>query len=163
MLLHDRIEAYPTIFRPGLGDMWSRICEFLDRLRGLPSDESFGRRGERAAANYLRRRGYRIVARSSRNLAGELDLVTVDKRTVVFVEVKARTSHQSGHPVEAITPEKERRLTRAALAFLRQHGLLDHPARFDVIAVTWPGDTQPPQIEHFINAFEPVGKWQMFA
>jgi putative endonuclease len=53
-------------------------------------------------------------------------------------------------------------LTRLALTFLKRHGLLESAARFDVVAVTWPQDEGPPRIEHFPNAFEPVGRWQLF-
>jgi putative endonuclease len=90
-------------------------------------------------------------------------LVAVTDRTVVFVEVKTRRSHDRGHPADAVDAEKQRRLTRLALTYLKQHELLENPARFDVVSVTWPEDDQRPQIEHFENAFEAVGQWQMFS
>jgi putative endonuclease len=118
-----------------------------------------GQRGERAAARYLRRRGYHIVARGDRHGPGELDLVAVDGRTVVFVEVKTRADARHGHPSDAVDQAKQRRLTRLAVAFLKRHGLLDSPARFDVIAIVWPeGRRLPASIEHFENAFEAVGE-----
>ena len=86
---------------------------------------SLGRRGERAAEPLLRRKGYKIVARGERGPLGELDLVAVDGRTVVFVEVKTRRSHDAGHPAEAVGPEKQQRLTRLALAYLKRHDLLE--------------------------------------
>jgi putative endonuclease len=115
-----------------------------------------------AAAKYLRRKGYRIVAHSDRSALGELDLVAVDGRTVVFVEVKTRQSCAAGGPEEAVDQRKEQRLTRAALAFLKAHDLLEQSARFDVIAVTWPPGAKRPTIEHFQHAFEAVGRGQMF-
>ena len=124
---------------------------------------SLGRRGERAAERYLRRRGYQIVARSERSRLGELDLVAVDGRTVVFVEVKTRHSHAAGHPAEAVGKEKQQRLTRLALGYLKRHELLEHSARFDVLAITWPKTTRRPTIEHIQNAFEAVGRGQMFS
>ena len=105
---------------------------------------SLGQRGERAAERYLRRLGYKIVARRERGPLGELDLVAVDGRTVVFVEVKTRRSHDAGHPAEAVGAEKQRRLTRLALAYLKRHDLLEYTARFDVVAVTWPDDARKP-------------------
>lgn len=139
----------------------------LDGFRELVArwrcPKPLGDRGERAAARFLRGLGYKIVARSSRNQVGEIDLVAVDGRTVVFVEVKSRRSHDAGHPADAVDADKQRRLTRAALAFLRNHGLLENASRFDVIAVTWPDDARHPTIEHFQHAFESVGKWQMFS
>ncbi len=119
--------------------------------------------GERAAARYLRRLGYKIVGRHQRDHFGELDLVAVDNRTIVFVEVKTRTSHDAGHPAEAVGPEKQQRLTRLALAYLKRHDLLENPARFDVLAITWPEKSRRPTIEHFKNAFEAVGRGQMFS
>jgi putative endonuclease len=124
---------------------------------------SLGKRGERAAGRYLRRRGYKIVARGERGPLGELDLVAVDKRTVVFIEVKTRRSHDAGHPAEAVGPEKQQRLTRLALAYLKRHDLLECAARFDVLAITWPEEARKPVIEHFKNAFEAVGRGQMFS
>jgi putative endonuclease len=125
--------------------------------------KSLGQRGEDAAARFLRRRGYKIVARQERYKLSELDIVAVDGRTVVFVEVKTRESLDGGGPEEAVTPEKQKRMTRAALGFLRRHGLLEHAARFDVVAVTWPPGQRRPRIEHFVNAFEAVGRGQMFS
>ena len=115
---------------------------------------SLGRRGEHEAARFLKRRGYIIVARGDRARLGEIDLVAVDRRTVVFVEVKTRTSHDAGHPAEAVDRNKQRRLTRAARGFLQRHDLGNNAARFDVIAVTWPDERQRPVVEHFQNAFE---------
>lgn len=135
-----------------------RLRRFWQRL--VPQC-SFGERGERLAERYLRKRGFQIIDRRARGGLGEIDLVAVDGRTVVFVEVKSRRSHACGHPAEAVTPTKQRRLTRLALAWLKRHDLLDHAARFDVVAITWPKGERP-VIEHFRNAFEAVGAWQMF-
>jgi putative endonuclease len=122
-----------------------------------------GERGERAAERFVRRLGYTIVARRQRGRLGELDLVAVDDRTVVFIEVKTRRTHDAGHPAEAVGPDKQRRLTRLALAFLKRHDLLENAARFDVLAITWPETSQRPTIEHFKNAFDAVGRGQMFS
>ena len=125
--------------------------------------QALGRRGERAAERYLRKRGYKIVARGERGRLGELDLIAVDGRTVVFVEVKTRRSHDAGHPSEAVGAEKQRRLTRLALAYLKRHELLDCASRFDVLAITWPDRAGKPKIEHIKNAFEATGRGQMFS
>ena len=125
--------------------------------------QPLGLRGERAAAKYLQRKRYKIVARQDRVKLGEIDLVAVDGQTIVFIEVKTRTGWATGHPIEAITADKERRLTGAALAYLRSNDLLEYAARFDIVAVTWPHEAKKPKIEHIENAFEPVGKWQMFS
>lgn len=121
----------------------------------------FGDRGEREAARYLRRRGCKILARKFRTRFGELDLVAKDHETIVFVEVKTRSSHQTGHPAEAVTPAKQRRLTQLATAFLKRYDLFEHRARFDVVSIVWSSDSQTATIEHIPNAFEAVGRYQM--
>jgi putative endonuclease len=139
--------------------MFARLCRWLRRRAAT----TLGERGEAVAARYLRRKGYRIVARRERDALGELDLVAVDRRVIVFVEVKTRRSHRRGHPADAVDAHKQSRLTRAALAFLKRHQLLEHAARFDVISVTWPPHSRRPVVEHFCNAFEPAGRGQFFS
>jgi putative endonuclease len=128
-------------------------------LRKWRQPASLGGRGEAAAARFLRRRGYHIVARGEQCF-GEIDVVAVDNRTVVFVEVKTRNSDLAGSPESAVDDEKQRRLTRAALGFLKRHDLLGNSARFDVVAVTWPNGQRRPRIEHIIDAFPAVGDEQ---
>lgn len=128
---------------------WLRIL--LARRRQLPP---LGKQGERAAAQYLRQRGYRIVARGQRDRHGELDLIAVQHRTVVFIEVKSRRSHAKGHPAEAVDRHKQRRITRLALAYMKRHHLMDCAARFDIVAITWPRDCRRPVIEHIMDAFQ---------
>ena len=67
-------------------------------------EKSLGDRGEDAAAKFLKRQGYHILARSLDSPLGELDIIAVDGRTVVFVEVKTRRSEDAGRPSEAIDP-----------------------------------------------------------
>jgi putative endonuclease len=131
-----------------LGDTLERSWEFF-----FPTPD-LGQRGERLAVKFLRRRGYIIITRDHRSRFGEIDIIAVDGRTVVFVEVKTRTEHGGGHPADAVNADKQRRLTRAAQAYRRQHSLEGHSARFDVIAITWPAGKGQPVIEHFLNAFE---------
>ena len=115
-----------------------------------------GIRGEREAERFLKRQGYIILARGDRARLGEIDLVAVDNRVIVFVEVKTRTSHDTGHPADAVDEKKQRQLTRAARGYLKRHQLGAYQARFDVIAVTWPDLKKRPKIEHFRHAFEAV-------
>ena len=120
----------------------------------------FGDRGERAAARALKRKRMRILTRNYRVTEGEIDLIALDRGVIVFVEVKTRVA---GVPAEAVTLEKQRRITRAALRFLKAHRLLETArCRFDIVAVVWPPDAARPTIEHFADAFEAVGPWQMF-
>jgi putative endonuclease len=132
---------------------------FAERFRTKP----LGQRGEDAAATFLKRKGYAILARHLDSPLGELDIVAVDGRTIVFVEVKTRSSSAAGHPSEAIDERKQQRMTRAALAYLKAQRLLEYSARFDVVAITWPEDARRPSIEHYENAFAPVGFGQFYS
>ena len=136
-----------TALPPGrfaLRSLWSRL---------------FGNRGERTAARYLQKKGMKVLVRGYRTSQGEVDLICRDGPAVVFVEVKTR---QHGHPAEAVDRSKQRKLTLAAVHFLRRHHLLETSARFDVVAITWPGGQTPRSIEHFPNAFDAVGRGQFF-
>jgi len=121
---------------------------------------ALGPRGERFAASYLRwKKGMYIIEASARNIYGEIDIIAADrkKERVIFIEVKTRTSHDRGHPAEAVTSEKQRKISKIALAYMKRNALLDScSVRFDVIAITWPPD-QKPTLEHYENAFEAVG------
>ncbi len=126
-----------------------------------------GNRGEQAAANFLKKsRRMIILEHGYRNFVGEIDLIAVDRRsrpkTVVFVEVKTRTSDHAGHPAEAVDERKQRQITGTAMVWLRQNHLLEHRCRFDIVSIIWPDGDAKPLIEHFENAFEPVGTGQMF-
>ncbi|HKY08687.1 MAG TPA: YraN family protein [Candidatus Binatia bacterium] len=111
-----------------------------------------GKEGEQLAARYLQNKGYTVVERNYRCSAGELDLVVLDQRVVVFVEVKTRTGHAFGTPFEAVEFRKQRKMIRAAQFFLAQKGLQQRDARFDVVGVSWAGGA--PVVEHIENAFE---------
>lgn len=123
----------------------------------------FGSRSERAAARFLRRLGYRIVARNYHCPQGELDLVAVDGRCVVFVEVRSTGGVDLRRPAASVDDRKQRRLTNLALHFLQRHGLLNHSARFDVLTLSWPADQREPTIEHYRDAFPAVGRFQAYS
>jgi putative endonuclease len=114
------------------------------------------------AARYLAGLGYRILEQGRRLRAGELDLVALDGRTVVFVEVKTRRATDRGAPADAVDRRKQIRVTRAAAAYLKRHRLLDQPARFDVVAILWPAGDAEPEVRHFRAAFEADGPKSMF-
>ena len=116
-----------------------------------------GARGEKLACRYLKRSGYKILLRNFRGRSGgEIDIVCRDKDTLVFVEVKTRTREDFGRPVEAVDREKQKRISRGALAWLR---MLDNPDilfRFDVVEVI-AVDGAKPRVELIKNAF-PLSK-----
>jgi putative endonuclease len=124
---------------------------------------ALGPRGERAAAEFLERLGYRILERSRRYKFGEIDLVALDGETIVFVEVKTRRSDRRGDPAEAVDRRKQERVTRSALAYLKRRRLLGRRTRFDVVSIVWSDDNSPPQITHLRGAFEAAGPRGMYS
>lgn len=109
-----------------------------------------GNRGERIAGWFLRTKGYRVVATNFRVRGGEIDLVCRQGGTLVFVEVKTRSSHLGGYPEEAVTVRKMQRLQTAIDAYLQQHCDVRQPIRVDVVSVTV-GDQAWPTVSHFQN------------
>ena len=133
------------------------VAEMLRRwenrlLSSRPVHLERGARGEKLARRHLRRNGYKILYRNFRgHSGGEIDIVCRDHDTLVFVEVKTRTSEDFGRPIETIRAEQRQRISRGALAWLR---MLDDPDilfRFDVVEVVL--TTEEPRIELIQNAF----------
>jgi len=117
---------------------------------------SVGRLGEDLAAEYLTRKGLKLIDRNVRTPFGEIDLICRDRRTLVFVEVKARRSMAFGRPDEAVGSDKQRRLSRSALAYLASKAWEDRPARFDVLSIILDGPE--PEIVHLADAFDLAAK-----
>lgn len=123
---------------------------------------NLGDRGERAAERYFLRQGWVLIERGFEDKFGEIDLILVDEETIVFVEVKTRTSDDKGLPAEAVDQTKQEHLTKTAIGYLKWNRLTECRARFDVVAIIWPDISKEPEIKHYENAFEPVGDYQMF-
>ncbi len=121
------------------------------RKRG-ERNKDLGRRGEEAAARFLVRRGYDIVARNWECYAGEADIIAKDPDTLVFVEVKTRKDCQKGFPAEAVTLEKRTKYEKIALAFLKDYDVVDIAVRFDVISIVVVSSDRA-LIRHHIAAF----------
>lgn len=100
----------------------------------LPHSHARGAAGEEAAEGFLRLSGYRIVARNVRTKVGELDIVALDGETLCFIEIKARASAEYGRAIEAVGPQKQRRLAKAALLFLAKNRS-QRACRFDVLGL----------------------------
>lgn len=115
----------------------------------------FGREGEEAAVAFLKKKGYRILEKNFRAKVGEIDVIAEQDATVVFVEVKARANHQYGHPFNAVTPVKQRKIIQVAQSYLAKHRLMENSARFDVVGLTVDADNANSfQIELLENAFQ---------
>jgi putative endonuclease len=123
----------------------------------------FGTRSERAAARFLKSLGYRILVRNYVCPLGELDLVAADGNCIVFVEVRSTEEEDVARPAASVDMAKQARLSNLALHFLQRYRLLNHSARFDVLAVSWPAAHREPRITHFPHAFEAVGRFQMYS
>ena len=110
--------------------------------------------GESLAAKHLKARGCEILARNYRALRGEIDLIVQDGEFTVFVEVKTRRSLKFGVPQAAVTWQKQRQISKVALAYLQSHNLLDAPCRFDVIAIHLSPQLKLLNLEQIESAFE---------
>jgi putative endonuclease len=129
-------------------EAFSRALALVGRLR---EELPLGRQGERAAEKYLKRNGYRIVARNFRAAGAEIDIVAMDGETLVFVEVKTRRSRDAGAPEEAVDERKQSRMRRAAEAFSARYRVGEKDLRFDIVAVDAAGKRMG--IELLRNAF----------
>jgi putative endonuclease len=116
------------------------------------SRQQFGKKSESLAAKHLKKHGYRILEQNYCTKLGEIDIIAIDKGTIVFVEVKARRSYLFGHPKFAVTPKKQRKISMVALCYLKETKQDNAKARFDVVAVSSIKDK--PDIEIVKNAFE---------
>lgn len=122
------------------------------RFRSLSAFER-GRRAEREAALYLRRRGYRILAQNLRTPFGEIDLVAEKDEVIAVTEVKARSSEEYGTPIEALRPRQRQRLRRAGEWLIVRKGWQDKTVRFDLIAVDLDEQGNVVRLEHIPDAF----------
>lgn len=118
-----------------------------------------GRSGENIAEETLRVNGYRIMARNWRYDRLEVDFVAKDEGTLVFIEVKTRNEISYGQPYEAVDRQKERRLARAANAYIHRYGHRGE-IRFDIISVVLPQDlpggmSLRPEVRLIKDAFWP--------
>ena len=115
---------------------------------------ALGKTGEDLACVELEKRGYEIVARRYRQRGGEIDIIAKDGPTWVFVEVKARDTHEFGDAAEAVTPFKRRRIAQLAKDYATRHHLSNCPCRFDVVSIHF--EAGRANIDVFQNAFEAV-------
>lgn len=147
---------------PGPARSWrGAVADWLGLARPMPGGDLHRRRlgleGERAAAKFLRRAGYRIVQRSVRVPIGEADLVCLapDRLTVVLIEVKTRAVANGEDdplyaPEAAITADKRRKLAAIGRWLSKANGWDDRPMRIDAVAVEWPANGRKPTVRHLV-------------
>lgn len=114
---------------------------------GRQFDSVKGKINENRACEFLTAKGYKILDRNFTCPIGEIDIIALDRDSIVFVEVKYRATAYFGLPQEAVTPQKQQKIRDVASLFLKMKRKLNAPCRFDVVAIL--GD----QITHIENAF----------
>ncbi len=115
------------------------------------STKEIGKYGEDAAAKYLKKKGYQIAARNYSCKFGEVDIIARQEDTLVFVEVKTRSTTLYGTPAEAVTYNKKRHIVNTAKHYLMQNGY-DGNIRIDVIEVYLSAERKAEKLEHIENA-----------
>ncbi|MGR7023411.1 YraN family protein [Geodermatophilus sp. URMC 62] len=118
----------------------------------MTTTTELGSRGEAIAAVYLTDAGLLVLDRNWRCRDGELDIVARDGSAIVFCEVKTRRATGFGHPVEAVTPAKQRRLRTLAQRWLAAHDQHAPDLRFDVVGVLVRPE-RPALVTHLRGAF----------
>jgi putative endonuclease len=116
---------------------------------------TIGKEGEKIAADFLKKNGYRIIDKNFRCPLGEIDIVAREKGAIVFVEVKTRKSSKLGYPEQAVGMRKQKKMSQLALWFLQKKKIIDTSARFDVVAITMLSSGN--EIKLFKNAFDYIG------
>lgn len=106
-----------------------------------------GKEGELFAAKYLERHGYKILAQNFKKRYGEIDIIAIDRDTLVFVEVKTRRSSEFGSPLEAITPWKLRSVIKTAEYYKLTHKNLPDLMRIDAVGIKLDEDGEIEDIE----------------
>ncbi|NWF93410.1 MAG: YraN family protein [Syntrophaceae bacterium] len=97
--------------------------------------KELGKKGEELALRFLRKKGYHIIERNYVCKMGEMDIIAKEKDTLTFIEVKTRTSTAFGPPQLSVNAAKQMQLSKVALNFLKEKGLGEAKARFDVVAI----------------------------
>ena len=106
-----------------------------------------GRAGEIKSAEYLKKKGYKILKTNYKTAIGEIDIIAKDQEYVVFVEVKTRSSSEYGQPSEAVNNKKQEKYYKVAMQYLQKEKKTESPCRFDVIEI------ENGEINHILNAF----------
>jgi len=114
--------------------------------------KALGKKGEEKALRFLKKKGYRIIEKNYVCKLGEMDIIAKEKDTLVFVEVKTRTTTEFGPPQLAVNSSKQRQLSKVALNYLKEKQLEEVKARFDVVAILL--GQKGEQIELIRDAFE---------
>jgi len=105
-----------------------------------------GKKGEEIACRFLKKNGYKIIARNFRKKIGEIDIIAEKGDTIIFVEVKTRKNTKFGLPQEYVNKSKIDKMVKTASMFLTENSMWDRPVRFDVIGISL--ENEEIKIEH---------------
>lgn len=111
-----------------------------------------GKLGEDIAVHYLKQNGYVILDRNFECRQGEIDIIALDKKEIVFIEVKTRTSNKYGAPSEAVNKIKQKHMLQTIKYYLYIRNLSDEFIRIDVIEVYIKNNVY--KVNHIKQAFE---------
>lgn len=106
--------------------------------------------GENKAVKYLMSKGYRIIDRNYRTKIGEIDIIAIKSKVLIFIEVKTRSSTNYGFPYEAVNRRKQEKIVKSSLIYMKHKGLEDWQTRYDIIEVFLQNKLK---INHIENAF----------
>jgi putative endonuclease len=105
----------------------------------MNQSKALGNFYESQAEAYLKKQGLKLVEKNYHSRFGEIDLIMTDKKTLCFIEVKARKNNNFGQPEEFVTPSKQRKIILTAEYFLQQSKYKNSNCRFDIVAITHNG------------------------
>ena len=111
----------------------------------------FGKKGEIIAANFLKKKKFKILETNYKNKIGEIDIVAKHKKYLVFVEVKSRSNREFGDPAEAVDEQKQFKIRQVAELYLIEHKQTEKLCRFDVVAIVDGQDEL--SVRHIEDAF----------
>ncbi len=117
-----------------------------------------GKKGEDTAEKYLKKQGYRILGKNYKSPSGEIDIIALDKGTLVFIEVKTRRSDEFGPPEISVTSTKRQKIIKSAFHFLSKKRIKDTPCRFDIVSITGSPDQKEKVVKIIKDAFE-IERW----
>lgn len=112
-----------------------------------------GRQGEEIAARYLEKSGFKLLRKNYRCRLGEIDLITMDRDYLVFVEVRTKSSGEFGEGYESLLNKKKSKLRQVAWHYLKAEGKAGMDCRFDVVSIRFDREGEVQRIEHIENAF----------
>ncbi len=125
----------------------------------MNKNRTLGIYGEDIAVKYLEAKGYAILTTNYRCKMGEIDIIAADGNTIVFIEVKTRSTDKYGQPREFVNHSKQNKIIKTALHYIVNKNLTDYMSRFDIVDILVDKNGRSNNITLIKNAFEYSGKY----